>query len=118
MQENILSKKLNLGLNFSTPSGGVTCPLLKESMIVTFIVIHLTHTYFMAFCLVSALWHFVLWYFVWIPSLIVLLLKVLNSPAVYKFWSISNGLSLFIFFMQALFHPKFNIAIKPRSFTV
>ena len=35
MQENILSKKLNLGLNFSTPSGGVTSPLLKESMILT-----------------------------------------------------------------------------------
>ena len=33
MQENILSKKLNLGLNFSTPSGGVISPLLKESMI-------------------------------------------------------------------------------------
>ena len=33
MQENILSKKLNLGLNFSTPSGGVTSPLLKESMV-------------------------------------------------------------------------------------
>ena len=32
MQENILSKKLNLGLNFSTPNGGVTSPLLKESM--------------------------------------------------------------------------------------
>ena len=35
MQENILSKKLNLGLNFSTPSGGVTSPLLKESMVQT-----------------------------------------------------------------------------------
>ena len=33
MQENILSKKLNLGLNFSTPSGGVISPLLKGSMI-------------------------------------------------------------------------------------
>ena len=32
MQENILTKQLNLGLNFSTPSGGVTSPLLKESM--------------------------------------------------------------------------------------
>ena len=32
MQENILSKKLDLGLNFSTPSGGVNSPLLKESM--------------------------------------------------------------------------------------
>ena len=32
MQENILSKKLNLGLNFSTPSGGVTSPSLKGSM--------------------------------------------------------------------------------------
>ena len=35
MQENILSKKLNLGLNFSTPRGGVTSPLLKESMVCT-----------------------------------------------------------------------------------
>ena len=35
MQENILSKKLNLGLNFSTPSGGVASPLLKESMVQT-----------------------------------------------------------------------------------
>ena len=35
MQENILSKKLSLGLNFSTPSGGVTSPLLKGSMIST-----------------------------------------------------------------------------------
>ena len=33
MQENILSKKLSLGLNFSTPSGGVTNPSLKESML-------------------------------------------------------------------------------------
>ena len=32
MQKNILSKKLNLGLNFSTPSGGVTSPSLKGSM--------------------------------------------------------------------------------------
>ena len=32
MQENILSKKLSLGLNFSTPSGGVTSPSLKGSM--------------------------------------------------------------------------------------
>ena len=32
MQENILTKQLNLGLNFSTPSEGVTSPLLKESM--------------------------------------------------------------------------------------
>ena len=32
MQENILSKKLSLGLDFSTPSGGVTSPSLKESM--------------------------------------------------------------------------------------
>ena len=32
MQKNILSKKLNLGLNFSTPSGGVTNPSLKGSM--------------------------------------------------------------------------------------
>ena len=31
MQENILSKRLNLGLNFSTPSGGVTSPSLKGS---------------------------------------------------------------------------------------
>ena len=35
MQENILSKKLNLGLNFSTPSGGITSSLLKESMPIT-----------------------------------------------------------------------------------
>ena len=34
MQENILSKKLNLRLNLSTPSGGVTSPLLKESMVI------------------------------------------------------------------------------------
>ena len=34
MQENILSKKLNLGLNFSTPSGGIASPSLKGSMIV------------------------------------------------------------------------------------
>ena len=33
MQENILSKKLNLGLNFSTPSAGVTTPSLKGSMV-------------------------------------------------------------------------------------
>ena len=33
MQENILSKKLSLGLNFSTPSGGVASPSLKGSMI-------------------------------------------------------------------------------------
>ena len=32
MQKKILSKKLNLGLNFSTPSGGVTSPSLKGSM--------------------------------------------------------------------------------------
>ena len=32
MQENILSKKLSLGFNFSTPSGGVTSPSLKGSM--------------------------------------------------------------------------------------
>ena len=32
MQKNRLSKKLNLGLNFSTPSGGVTSPSLKGSM--------------------------------------------------------------------------------------
>ena len=32
MQKNILSKKLNLGLNLSTPSGGVTSPSLKGSM--------------------------------------------------------------------------------------
>ena len=32
MQENISSKKLNLGLNFSTPSGGVTSPSLKGSI--------------------------------------------------------------------------------------
>ena len=31
MQENILSKMLSLGLNFSTPSGGVTSPSLKGS---------------------------------------------------------------------------------------
>ena len=30
MQENILSKKLSLGLNFSTPSGEVTSPLLNK----------------------------------------------------------------------------------------
>ena len=35
MQENILSKKLSLGLNFSTPSGGVTSPSLKGSMVDT-----------------------------------------------------------------------------------
>ena len=33
MHENILSKKLSLGLNFSTPSGGVTSPSLKGSMV-------------------------------------------------------------------------------------
>ena len=33
MQENILSKQLSLGLNFSTPSGGVTSPSLKGSMV-------------------------------------------------------------------------------------
>ena len=33
MQENILSKKLNLGLNFSTTSGGDTSPTLKGSMV-------------------------------------------------------------------------------------
>ena len=33
MQENILSKKLNLGLNFSTPNGGVSSPSLKGSMV-------------------------------------------------------------------------------------
>ena len=32
MQENILSKKLSPGLNFSTPSGRVTSPLLKGFM--------------------------------------------------------------------------------------
>ena len=32
MQKSLLSKKLNLGLNFSTPSGGVTSPSLKGSM--------------------------------------------------------------------------------------
>ena len=32
MQKNTLSKKLNLGLNFSTPSGGITSPSLKGSM--------------------------------------------------------------------------------------
>ena len=32
MQKNTLSKKLNLGHNFSTPSGGVTSPSLKGSM--------------------------------------------------------------------------------------
>ena len=32
MQKNTLSKKLNLGLNFSTPNGGVTRPSLKGSM--------------------------------------------------------------------------------------
>ena len=36
MQKNILSKKLNLGLNFSTPSGGVTSPSLKGSMAQTY----------------------------------------------------------------------------------
>ena len=30
--KSTLSKKLNLGLNFSTPSGGVTSPSLKGSM--------------------------------------------------------------------------------------
>ena len=35
MQENILSKKLSLGLNFSTPSGGDTSPSLKGSMVDT-----------------------------------------------------------------------------------
>ena len=35
MQENI-SKKLNLELNFSTPSGGVTSPSLKGSMTVIY----------------------------------------------------------------------------------
>ena len=38
MQENILSKKLNLGLNFSTPSGGVTSPSLKGSMVLGILV--------------------------------------------------------------------------------
>ena len=33
MQENILSKKLSLGLNFSTPSGEVTSPSLTGSMV-------------------------------------------------------------------------------------
>ena len=37
MQENILSKKLNLGLNFSIPSGGVTSPSLKGSMVGTIV---------------------------------------------------------------------------------
>ena len=32
MQENISSKKLNLGLNFSTSIGGVTGPSLKGSI--------------------------------------------------------------------------------------
>ena len=32
---NILSKKLSLGLNFSTPSGGVTSPSLKGSMAIS-----------------------------------------------------------------------------------
>ena len=32
MQKNTLTKKLNLGLNFSTPSGGVTSPSLNGSM--------------------------------------------------------------------------------------
>ena len=35
MLQNILSKKLSLGLNFSTPSGGVTSPSLKASMVCT-----------------------------------------------------------------------------------
>ena len=33
MQENVLSKKLSLGLNFSTPSGEVTSHSLKGSMV-------------------------------------------------------------------------------------
>ena len=33
MQQNILLKKLSLGLNFSTPSVGVTSPSLKGSMV-------------------------------------------------------------------------------------
>ena len=33
MQENILSKKLSLGLNISTPSRGVTSPSLKGSIV-------------------------------------------------------------------------------------
>ena len=44
MQENILSKKLNLGLNFSTPSGGVTSPLLKESMVVVHCTDYIVYT--------------------------------------------------------------------------
>ena len=36
MLENILSKKLNLGLNFSIPSGGVTSPSPKGSMTTIF----------------------------------------------------------------------------------
>ena len=41
MQENILSKKLNLGLNFSTPSGGVTSPsLIKGSMVSDIVIKH------------------------------------------------------------------------------
>ena len=37
MQENI-SKKLNLGLTFPTPSGGVTSPSLKGSMLPTILL--------------------------------------------------------------------------------
>ena len=38
MQKNILSKKLNLGLNFSNPSGGITSPSLKGSMAQTYML--------------------------------------------------------------------------------
>ena len=39
MQENILSKKLSLGLNFSTPNGGVTSPSLKGPMVLVQVMV-------------------------------------------------------------------------------
>ena len=44
----LYSKKLSLGLNFSPPSGGVSSPSLKESMVKTI-------NYFPAHCLILLL---------------------------------------------------------------
>ena len=46
MQENMLSKKLNLGFNFSTPSGGVTSPSLKGSMLVVVLLVQVHYIIF------------------------------------------------------------------------
>ena len=53
MQKNI-SKKLSLGLNFSTPSERVTSPSLKGSMVRALLLIHLLllHSYILIYTVV------------------------------------------------------------------